>query len=230
MPTDILSKLQGSGLLRRYTDLPAVIDVLTNRRIVFLDPTSWDDRNDAHFVLRYKTEARKGIVLALCFTTKGETYHHWRVFCGSKEGVCIQFHGHKLLDVVKKEETIRADYVRYMTIKQIKNSKISLPQLPFIKRHSFRDDSEFRIIYERNKSSEQSGEIEKGAPATHEVKIPLDVIRTITLNPWLPKSLFDATRDLLKSIPGCENIRVTRSQLTDNSSWKMEADRFNSVK
>jgi hypothetical protein len=32
-----------------------------------LNPASWDDRNEAHFIGRYKELARRGTVLAFCF-------------------------------------------------------------------------------------------------------------------------------------------------------------------
>jgi len=33
-------------LLRRYTDLPALIDILARRQITLLSPSTWDDQND----------------------------------------------------------------------------------------------------------------------------------------------------------------------------------------
>ncbi len=44
--------------LRRYTDLPALIHLLRTASITFLDPSSWDDKNDAYFMNLYKEGAR----------------------------------------------------------------------------------------------------------------------------------------------------------------------------
>ena len=68
--------------LRRYTDVPALIYFLRERKITLLDPQSWDDSNDSHYLTLYREKNRLRSVLALCFTQTSETYHHWRVFSG----------------------------------------------------------------------------------------------------------------------------------------------------
>jgi len=54
--------------------------------------------------------------------------------------------------------------------------------------------------------------------------ISLDCINRITLNPWMPKSLSDTVRSTLKGIKGCDKIRVNRSTIIDNESWKRAVD------
>jgi Family of unknown function (DUF6152) len=39
--------------LRRYTDIPALISLLSERKITLLDPASWDDKNDSRFLALY---------------------------------------------------------------------------------------------------------------------------------------------------------------------------------
>lgn len=60
--------------LRRYTDLPALIYLLSERKLTLLDPKSWDDQNDAYYLELYREKKRLSSVLALCFTQASETY------------------------------------------------------------------------------------------------------------------------------------------------------------
>ncbi len=76
------------AFLRRYTDLPALIYLLNERKITLLDPKSWDDQNDAYFLALYKEKKNLRSVLALCFSQAPETYHHWRVFASGSSGAC----------------------------------------------------------------------------------------------------------------------------------------------
>ena len=51
-------------LLRRYTNIPALIYLLTARKITLLDPASWDDKNDLHFLSLYREKKSLETVLA----------------------------------------------------------------------------------------------------------------------------------------------------------------------
>ena len=42
--------------LRRFTTIGAAIDTLRNKRVVFLGPEKWDDRNDAEFMRLYRED------------------------------------------------------------------------------------------------------------------------------------------------------------------------------
>jgi hypothetical protein len=44
------------------------------------------------------------------------------------------------------------------------------------------------------------------------------------LSPWLPMALQDGVKALLHSIPGCRSLKVYRSTLISNESWKKLAD------
>src|SRR5215471_8920008 len=63
--------------------------MLTEKRITLLDPETWDDKNDSHFLRLYRETNQLQSVLALCFSQHGETYHHWRVFASGASGICI---------------------------------------------------------------------------------------------------------------------------------------------
>ena len=57
-------------LLRRYTSLSALIQLLRSKEITLLSPSKWDDRNDAYFLSQYARQKNLKAVLAACFA-------HW---------------------------------------------------------------------------------------------------------------------------------------------------------
>ena len=136
------------GHLRRYTDLPGLIYLLNEQKITLLDPESWDDRNDSHYLTLYREKKGFGSVLALCFSEASETYHHWRVFAGGSSGVCISFKLKELLKAVNKQAGLRTGSVTYLTLMNMSRRKPAVEELPFLKRYPFVDEQEFRIIYE----------------------------------------------------------------------------------
>jgi hypothetical protein len=70
---------------------------LLNKKIVLLNPSSWEDRNDSHYLERYKADKKLKTLVALCFSKKRETFHHWKIFSGGPAGVCVEFDKDMLL-------------------------------------------------------------------------------------------------------------------------------------
>ena len=200
--------------LRRYTDLPALIYLLSEKKITLLDPRSWDDSNDSHYLSLYKKRKELKSLLALCFTQKSETYHHWRVFAPGSSGVLIRFKRAKLLQILKKINGIKTGDVEYFKIEELKtklrNKEIVVDRLPFIKRYPFEDEGEFRIIFESIKL-----ELTK-----KDIPITLSCIDRIYLSPWVHESLINHIKKILKAINGCKNIEIYRTTLINNESWK----------
>ncbi|HAK59524.1 MAG TPA: hypothetical protein DCO77_03945 [Nitrospiraceae bacterium] len=197
-------------LLKRYTNVPALLYLLKNRAITLLDPSSWDDRNDSYFLSLYKEKLKLKTVLALCFTEVGETYHHWRVFADGSSGVCITFRRDVLVNAVKKHTEIKTGSVQYVTFARLNKMALRIKSLPFIKRYGFQDESEFRIIY----SSKQT------IYSTRDIPVSLDCIEKISLNPWMPKPFFDSLKETIQAVDGCKHIKIIRSNLIDSAKWK----------
>ncbi len=200
--------------LRRYTDLPALIYLLSKRKITLLDPTLWDDSNDSHYLSVYKEKKQLQSLLALCFSQTTERYHHWKVFAGNSAGVCIQFKRPQLLEILESRGGIRAEAVEYLQIKDIQENNPEIHQLPFIKRQAFKDEQEFRVIYESE--TETLNKLD--------ISIPLSCIVKITLSPWSHFSLASTVKRMLKSIEGCNELKIVRSTLVGNREWKSFAD------
>src|SRR5258708_39734668 len=90
--------------LRRYTTLPALLDLVKEKQLTLVSPTAWADRNDSFYLEQYKNGRKAKSVLALCLSEAGETFHHWKVFTQGSDGVCIQFHRDVLLGAVNSVE------------------------------------------------------------------------------------------------------------------------------
>ncbi len=55
--------------LRRYTDIPALIYLLSERKITLLDPQSWDDSNDSYYLSLYREKKNlKSVFGALLYS------------------------------------------------------------------------------------------------------------------------------------------------------------------
>jgi hypothetical protein len=196
--------------LRRYTNIPALIHLLTGRKITLLDPVSWDDKNDSHFLSLYREKKSLTTVLALCFTQATETYHHWRVFADGSSGVCLMFERAALLAAMKKHRGVTARAVRYLKLREIRGNRLKVGDLPFLKRFPYEDEREFRIIYEST-----------SVKATFlDLDVPLGCIRRITLSPWIPEALTTDLKNTIRKIDGCARVKLARSTLIGNEHWK----------
>jgi len=197
--------------IRRYTDFPSVLYMLRNRKLTLLNPSSWDDRNDAYFLEVYKEKKNLSSALALCFSEKNETYHHWSVFCSRENGVCVVFDREKFIEHLSGQQGITFGPVNYRTIGDTGWPDLAIDDLPFLKRWAFRDESEFRIIYSDESRSEE----------TKDIHLPLSCVKKIMINPWIPDQLFFAIKETIKEIDGCKSLGVGKSRLINNDSWKM---------
>lgn len=196
--------------LRRYTDLPALLHILASKQITLLDPKTWADKNDSHFMAIYKDKKHLKSVLALCFSQSPETYHHWRVFSNGPAGVCIVFDRNNLLEDIQREPNVKAQSMTYLTMPEARNNSFRVEELPFIKRYGYKPEKEFRAVY-----SSETNEL----PSLN-LPIRLASIRSISLSPWMHSSLSKATVNSLRAILGCDKLKVSRSTLISNEQWK----------
>ena len=202
--------LRQKSILRRYTDLPALVYLLREQTITLLDPRSWDDSNDSYYLKLYQEKQGLKSVLALCFTQASETYHHWRIFASGPSGVCISFRRDILLNAIKYVPGVQAKRVRYLTLNQIREKDLAVKDLPFLKRYAYGNEEEFRIIYQSD--TEELLNLD--------IPIPIDSIDRVTLSPWMHPKLSDNVKDLLCMLDGCPRKLFVRSTLIGNEEWK----------
>jgi hypothetical protein len=196
--------------LRRYTNIPALIYLLRERKITLLDPASWNDKNVSHYMALYREKKSLKTVLALCFTQATETFHHWRVFADGSSGICIRFKRAELMKAVTRESGVRGKVVEYLKIEENRKRKLKTDDLPFLKRIAYEDESEFRVIYESKVARKNSLDI----------AIPRSSIDRIILSPWIPPALRDHVKSTIREIPRCHSLDIARSTLISNEQWK----------
>lgn len=197
-------------ILNRYTSLPVALDVLVEKRLTLLSPETWEDRNDAFYLERYREEKNLKTLVAICFSATGETFHHWKIFSSGSSGARIEFDKERLLTTFPSSGGFRHDTITYSLVKTVNKNKPEVDRWPFLKRKAFKDEHEFRIIYESANNYEH----------IKHVDIDLSSVKRVILSPWLPDAVTKTIRVLIKSIEGCKDLPVKRSQLIENTGWK----------
>lgn len=202
------SKSNNGLYLMRYTNLPNLLDMLINQHLVLLSPATWEDKNDRFFIEKYREYHKLKTVLALCFTTKRQTFHHWKIFAGDASGVCIKLNKELLIKCFKNDKNVKCKFVEYKLLKDIFN--IDKAELPFLKRTHYTDEAEFRIIY-KNKEEELSAK---------PFKINMKCIEEIFLSPWLSDPVRETIKKMIKNIPECSAIKITKPGVVEYEPWK----------
>lgn len=197
-----------SQKLTRYTTLPVLLDLLRRKKIVLLDPSTWEDRNDAEIIIEYKKRKKISKLFAVCFSIGGETIHHWKTYANGISGCCIEFDEKKLLTSFQGIKGVRCDKVTYKKIKEIKENKIKLESMPFTKRWPYRCENEFRILWE--------GETSRN---TIDIDINLNSINKIMLSPKMPDNVRTSIKELLRDEIGDPSKKIKRSTLYESRSW-----------
>lgn len=210
---------ESKEILRRYTDLASLLDLLHHSAITLLPPSSWDDRNDRLLMATYRKAKNLETLLALCMSEKGETYHHWRVFTDKGNGVCICFHRHSLAQAMAAAN-VQLRGMDYLKFGDLKPRELPEDRLPFLKRAAFRDEGEIRAVYESRQKED----------ALKKVQISFDMIERIILNPWMPKEVGESVTSAIKKLtPHGANLRVTHSALIESSVWREFARNYADV-
>ena len=202
-------------ILRRYTDLASLLDLLKRRAVTLLPPSTWDDRTDRLMMQTYAKVKNLETLLALCMSRKAETYHHWKVFTDKNNGVCIHFHKAPLIAAMKQSGVLVRP-VKYLSFSALARANLPPRQLPYLKRIAFVDEGEVRAVYQ-NKEREQ--ELKR-------VPIGLEVIDRITLNPWMPQQIFDSVENVIESMTKGAMFDVVRSNLIDSRTWRKFAAEY----
>lgn len=133
---------------------------------------------------------------------------------GGSGGVRITFRRARFRRLIDKIPEIRSQKVIYKLLLDTRESPAKIADLPFLKRHPYEHEDEFRLVYESGTLPQQPVDID----------LPVNVIRQVTLSPWMNAKVSDAVKDAVKAIPGCERIHVHRSTLIGNDEWMAYGD------
>lgn len=202
--------MESDDVLRRYTSLPALIDVLVRQQITLLSYRNWVDGNDRRALQIYQETLNYGFVGAMCLTQAAETFHHWQIFAPGDAGACIVFDRRRFESAVVGKAHLLAGPVEYVQLNQVGALDAEdIHRLPFIKRYGFRDEREYRLL---------------GYSVEERAALPLpitrDMIRYVVMSPFAHANLVASTTAALRGLPGWEELSVRHSSLTDNQTWQ----------
>jgi hypothetical protein len=210
-PGPELNGLPSRLLLRRYTKLPVLINMLLRKRIEMSNPKMWEDANDRAYLEHYRRLEDLKSVFVLCFTTGKAMFHHWKVFAGCHCGVCIRYKPRSLARSFAGVQLISMGRVHYLPKAQVE-AVLSTPaargMVPFLKRTQFEDEREYRIVYGIE------DEIDRADFLLH-----LDSIDSIVLSPWLSEAERMSVKRALRALPDCSNLKLTHSTTLSDRTW-----------
>jgi hypothetical protein len=194
--------------INRFTSIPVLLDMLKCKRLVLLDPASWDDKNDSAIMAEYKRRKKVDKLFALCCSQGDETIHHWRTFADGISGCCVEFSYAKLVELLKAVEGVRYGPVVYRKIWELKEGTIAVDKIPFTKRWPYRCEDEFRIIWEGSTPKD-----------CFEIPFDLSIINRITVSQRMPKPVYATIRKHLQDACDNPDQRINRSTLYQNDIW-----------
>jgi hypothetical protein len=198
-----------SRSVRRYTSTLAALDTLMNRRISFLSPSTWADRNDRDLMAHYAASTPGRSVFAYCMAEGKETAHHWQVFADRGFGACIVFDMARLVEAVSVDPAVRHGAVAYVNWRELRLTGPS-DRLPFIKRQVYRAEREYRLLATPDEDYKGS---------TYDVPIPLNCITSVYVSGDVPPAHFETFMGIVRSIPDCKSLRLRHSGLLQNPRW-----------
>ena len=188
--------------LRRYTELPFLIEYLFTEQLAFLNPSRWEDGNDRRRLEAYRSDGGFHSIYACCLAECRETFHHWKIYSKGLNGVCVEFDKDQLVSSLDSEHCNHQS-VEYVNWQLLDQNQFALEQRPFLKRDVFADEEEYRIVV--TSQEEQKPVLYRSVPRT--------AVRRIILNPWLPESTAYSVFEILKLLPDCGDLSLWRSQL-----------------
>lgn len=194
--------------LNRYTTLPVLLDMLKRKKLVLLDPESWEDKNDSATILAYKRKRKLHSLFALCCSEGDETIHHWKTFADGISGCCIEFDRRKLVALLRTVDGVRFGPVVYRKIKDLEDGAIDVKKLPFTKRWPYRCEEEFRIIWEGRSKAQ-----------CYEIDFDLHMINKITVSQRMPDQVYSTIREYLRTAFKNPDQKINRSTIYENKIW-----------
>jgi hypothetical protein len=194
--------------INRFTTIPVLLDMLTRKKLVLLDPATWDDKNDSAIMEVYRNRQGVEKLFALCCSYGDETIHHWKTFSDGISGCCVEFAAKELIDLLDTVGGVRHGPVEYRKIMELKAGTIAVRDIPFTKRWPYRCEAEFRIIWEGSTPNN-----------CFEIDFDLAIIQKITVSQRMPEQVYITIRELLRGAFKDPAKRINQSTLYRNDIW-----------
>jgi hypothetical protein len=197
-------------ILRHYTAMYRVLQILENKRLVLGNTGAWEDKNDALIMEKFQHLKKAAHVLAICFNCGDETIHHWRFFDRDASCCCIAFNGNLSTRLARRKGLIAGE-MQYLTLTDLRNitTPIAIDELPFFKRKQYEIEQEYRVVY-------------AGPEAEKTIAVSPKDIDRITITDKMPEPLFNHYKRFIKEKYG---IKVYRTTVTQNRDWIGQFDK-----
>ena len=192
----------------RFTTIPVLLDMLTRKKLVLLDPATWDDKNDSAIMEAYRSRQGVEKLFALCCSYGDETIHHWKTFSDGISGCRVKFAPKKLFDLLDTVDGVNYGPVKYRKMRKLKAGMIAVQDIPFTKRWPYRCEAEFRIIWEGSTPNN-----------CFEIDFDLSIIQRITVSQRMPEQIHTTIRELLRGAFKDPTKRISQSTLYRNDIW-----------
>ncbi|MHB0898030.1 MAG: hypothetical protein ACYC1A_10825 [Spirochaetales bacterium] len=193
-------------ILRRFTSLPLLLDILESSELQFSDPRYWEDKNDSEILKAYKDKKKLKTLFALCFTKDTETIYQWKAFSDNSSGCFIKFDSDNINKKILKNRNIRQNEIKYIKINELKQELKKIEDIPFSKRWPYRNENEYRYIYES-----------KLYKSSYSIPINSSDIISVTFNQKMTDHTFDTIKRILKNKYKMSNIY--HSTVYRNETW-----------
>jgi len=204
---DDINKANRGITISRYMCLDNFKDMMLHNRLALINPDLWSDKNDIIAISQYKQVKRIPHLMAACFTEASETSHHWSVY-GKNDGVRVIFNKKTLLNLFNSKIGYTSNKIEYVLMSRFENKVKEIEHLPFIKRYAYRDEKEFRVIWQGNRII---GDIKY-------VKLPSNVIEKIIFGPAVSINIYNVlTNEIINHFK--YDITISKSSIIYSKKW-----------
>jgi len=202
--------------LHRYTSIKNLMELIKLNKLTLVNPEkwlslSWSDKNDALNLQLYEKQ-KKTNIYALCFTQEEESHFYWDSVGGGSVECRITFDGQMLIEKLNNSG-VRWGLINYFKIPELKkviqDKKLQLNDVPFVKRWPYRQEKEFRIIWEGKKQKD----------SIKIITVDHDAVKSIAINDRISDEKFNAIKEEIKSIKNFKPDRLSRVTVHQNSLW-----------
>jgi hypothetical protein len=210
-----------------------VKELFEDGELIFLKPEAWKDPFE-NYLSKISFIDPKGKthhidyldkVHGQCYSLGTETSLMWDAYTPKGDGVRIKLEKDKLINHLNSQKQYQASNFRYgkvtysrygdfiskmkkedNLINLFKNQDNKLLDFFFEKRYEYRDEREYRIMYDANKDAKDYGKLLK-------IKIPVsDLIHSVRFDPKMPEKECDNLREYFKR-KGMDGRKIHRSLL-----------------
>lgn len=194
--------------LKRYTTVSRLQEILEDGKLIFSDPSYWDDENDKSILKYFQMVANVPKLFILCFSSGHETIHFWKTYACGKKGCCINFEPEYILGLFE-EFRLRHGYVQYEEIKNLRDAGITSSNLPFFKRYPYRIEEEYRVLFESDLAENQ----------VHLRVDPTKCLKKVVLGPGVPDSEIAAVKKQWRKLASKDGNTPHRTTVLKSGKW-----------